>query len=86
MDNEVAMSAVMQTMDEYSRITVEPISGSLGAEVSGVDITDLDQETYAEIHKAFLAHNVIFFATRNSHPKHKWHLVVCLVRSADIVT
>ena len=69
MDNEVAMSAVMQTMDEYSRITVEPISGSLGAEISGVDITNLDQETYVEIHRAFLAHNVIFFRNQELTPE-----------------
>ena len=63
------MSAVMQTMDEYSRITVEPISGSLGAEISGVDITNLDQETYVEIHRAFLAHNVIFFRNQELTPE-----------------
>lgn len=46
----------------YKRIKVFPIASTLGAEISGVDPSkDLDNETYDDIHKAFLDHLVIFF-------------------------
>lgn len=48
---------------EYSRITVEPITGTIGAEIGGVDLTNLDQETVIEIRRAFLENVVIFFET-----------------------
>ena len=38
----------------YRRIGVVPISGAIGAEISGVDLTMLNDETWAEIHRAFL--------------------------------
>jgi alpha-ketoglutarate-dependent taurine dioxygenase len=42
-------------------ITVEPISGALGAEISGVDISGpLDDRTVAELRQALLDHLVIF--------------------------
>lgn len=46
---------------KYERIAVHPISGAIGAVISGVDLTHLDAETYAEIYRAFLEHLVIFF-------------------------
>jgi taurine dioxygenase len=46
----------------YQRIRVEPTAGALGAEVSGVELQKpLDQETLAEIRRAWLAHQVLFF-------------------------
>ncbi|MEM7252779.1 MAG: TauD/TfdA family dioxygenase [Pseudomonadota bacterium] len=45
----------------YKRITVNPLSGCVGAEIGGVNLSDVDDETFAEIHRAFLAHLVIFF-------------------------
>ena len=43
-------------------IEVRPIAGSIGAEISGVDLgKELDDETIAEIRKAWLDHCVIFF-------------------------
>ena len=48
-----------------TKITVSPISGALGAEISGVDLSrPLDDATFTEIRKAFLDHCVIFFATK----------------------
>jgi alpha-ketoglutarate-dependent taurine dioxygenase len=45
-----------------SNLDVRPISGSLGAEILGVDLSrNLNQETFAAIHQAFLDHLVIFF-------------------------
>jgi len=46
----------------YRNIKVKPITGALGAEISGVDLSkDVNQETFAEIHQAFLENCVIFF-------------------------
>ncbi len=63
------MSAEIQTVQNYTRITVAPLAGALGAEISGVDITNVDQETYAEIHQAFLDHSVIFFRDQDLTPE-----------------
>jgi len=45
----------------YKRIKIEPLTGTIGAEISGVDLQDLDAETVSEIRAAFLEHVVIFF-------------------------
>ena len=45
----------------YRRIRVEPTSGALGAEVGGVDLAKLDDAVFEEIHRAWLAHKVLFF-------------------------
>ncbi|MEM9683586.1 MAG: TauD/TfdA family dioxygenase, partial [Pseudomonadota bacterium] len=46
----------------YQHITVEPLSGALGAEISGVDIAaPIDQATFDEIRKAWNNHLVVFF-------------------------
>jgi taurine dioxygenase len=46
----------------YRTIDVRPLSGSIGAEVLGVDLAQpLGNETFDEIHRAFLEHLVIFF-------------------------
>jgi alpha-ketoglutarate-dependent taurine dioxygenase len=46
---------------DYRRITVTPIAGALGAEIGGVDLNALDDETTAEIRAAWLRHLVVFF-------------------------
>lgn len=46
----------------YKRIEVQPVSGALGAEVSGVDPSQpLDDAVLAEIQSAWLEHLVLFF-------------------------
>ena len=46
----------------YRRIGVRPVSEALGAEITGVDLAqDLDEETFAEIHRAHLEFSVIVF-------------------------
>jgi alpha-ketoglutarate-dependent taurine dioxygenase len=51
------------------RISVAPVSGVLGAEVSGVDLaSDLDEAAVAEIRQAFLAHHVLFFHDQELTP------------------
>ena len=53
-------------MTDYQRITVAPIAGALGAEIGGVDLADVDDETVAEIRDAWLAHLVVFFRDQSS--------------------
>jgi taurine dioxygenase len=54
----------------YRRIEVKPISGALGAEIEGVDLAEpIDDDTFAEIHKAFLDHLVIFFRDQQLTPE-----------------
>lgn len=56
---------------EYAKIGIETITPGLGAEVSGVDLGNLDDATAAEIHEAFKAHLVLVFRdqqmTREQH-------------------
>lgn len=57
----------------HKRIKVSPIAGALGAEIGGVDLSkELDNETYDDIHQAFLDHLVIFFRDQDlSVEQHK---------------
>jgi taurine dioxygenase len=52
----------------YSRIKVEPSSGALGAEIHGIHLAGLDDETFAEIHRAWLEHQVVFFRDQRLTP------------------
>jgi taurine dioxygenase len=45
----------------FERIGVAPLGATVGAELSGVDLSHLDDATFAEIRRAFLAYKVIFF-------------------------
>ncbi len=42
-------------------IDVTPVTPALGAEITGVDLTRLDDDTFAAIFDAFVRHSVIFF-------------------------
>jgi len=42
----------MPTTGEYQFLTVQPIAGSLGAELSGVDLGNLTDEKFDEIHRS----------------------------------
>lgn len=53
---------------KYKHIQVNPIAGALGAEISNVDLAQLDDEIFAEIHHAFLENLVIFFREQNITP------------------
>jgi len=55
---------------KYSHIDVHPVSGALGAEITGVDISlPLDTEVVSEIRKALLNHLVIFFQNQVITPQ-----------------
>jgi taurine dioxygenase len=53
----------------YRLIDVAPLSGAIGAEIRGVDLgAELSQEAFAEIHSAFLAHQVVGFPDQRLTP------------------
>jgi taurine dioxygenase len=53
----------------YRQIDVLPLSGSIGAEIRSVDLSiELSQETFSEIHDAFLKHLVVVFPDQHLTP------------------
>ena len=53
----------------YLRVTVEPVAGACGAIVGGVDLAhDLDDGVIAEIRRAILDHQVLFFRGQRLTP------------------
>ncbi len=62
------MAYEWETEMAYKRIHVTPLSGNIGATISGVDIGNLDQETFAEIYQAWLDNCVIFFRDQKISP------------------
>ena len=62
------MSVTNYTM--ASKIEVQPVTGGIGAEISGVDISQvLAEETVADIRQVLLDHLVIFFRDQEITPK-----------------
>jgi taurine dioxygenase len=56
-------------MSDYKHIEVKPLSGAIGAEISGVDISKpLADDVVAEIRQAYLAHLVIFMRDQTLEP------------------
>jgi taurine dioxygenase len=55
-------------MASYSRITVKPIVGALGAEISNVDLAQLGDETFHEIIDAWHENLVVFFRDQRLSP------------------
>jgi len=53
----------------YRHIQVEAVSGALGAEIKGADLGSLDDDTFAEIHDAWLTHQVVFFRDQKITPE-----------------
>lgn len=59
---DVTVAIKHMSNSDYSRIDVKPLTGAIGAEVSGIYLDkDLDEQTFAEIHRAFLEHLVLVF-------------------------
>lgn len=46
---------------EFDRIEVEPIGPTIGAEIRGVDLANVDDATFEEIRRAWLGYKVVFF-------------------------
>lgn len=62
------MQAAEYLANDYRRITVEPVAGALGAEISGVDLNDLDDVAVGEIRRALLENCVVFFRGQDFTP------------------
>ena len=57
-------------MATYGKISVQPVAGSLGAEIQGVDLREpMDDATYSEIKQALLENLVIFFRDQDITPE-----------------
>ena len=50
------------------QLSVSPIAGALGAEIGGVDLACLDDDTVAAIRAAWLEHGVVFFHDQHLSP------------------
>src|SRR4051794_22135451 len=49
-----------------STLTIEPVAGHIGAQISGVDLSGpLDDDTVARIRTALLAYKVVFFRAQH---------------------
>jgi len=58
----------------FKSIEVTPISGALGALVTGVELKNpLQEDVFAEIYKAFLKYKVIFFRNQDLNPESQLH-------------
>ena len=54
----------------YRQISVEPLTPTVGAEISNVDLRGpLDDETLTEIRCALLGHGVVFFRDQPIDPR-----------------
>lgn len=64
------MTTAQKLQDSYERIVVNPVAGSLGAEIEAIDLSQgLDNQTQDEIHRALLEHHVIFFRDQTMTPQ-----------------
>ncbi len=48
-------------MKSWRHISVSPVAGALGAEVTGVHLAQLDDAAFEELRAAFLDYQVLFF-------------------------
>lgn len=51
----------MGRIPAYSRFQLRPAGGHICAEVTGVDLGDLDDEAFAEIERGLLGNGVLLF-------------------------
>jgi taurine dioxygenase len=57
---------------EYRRISITKLTPHVGAEIGGVDLAKIDDETFREVHDALMDHGVVFFRDQDlTHEQHK---------------
>jgi taurine dioxygenase len=49
-------------------VEVQPIAGALGAEIHGVDLANMSEAEFSDVHRAFLDHCVVFFRDQTMTP------------------
>jgi taurine dioxygenase len=52
----------------YNRIAVTPIAGTMGAEIQGVNLAKLDDETFGELYNAWLRYQVVVLRDQDITP------------------
>jgi taurine dioxygenase len=53
----------------YRKIVVKPVTGYVGSEIEGIDLSKpLDDETYAELRRAWIEAGVLFFRNQSMTP------------------
>lgn len=57
------------TESRTGSMTVRPVNPTLGAEVTGVDLANLDDETWSQIEDAWAQHLVLFFRDQDLSPE-----------------
>ena len=63
------MPKLAEKVSPSQALDIRPVAGALGAEISGVDLSeDLSDETIADIRQALLNHHVIFFRDQDITP------------------
>ena len=60
-----AASAKNNAPRDYTHLKVQPLAGTMGAEITGVDLRDLSGEAFAEIEAALADHLAIFILDQN---------------------
>ena len=62
-----ALRAEREHLDalQFERIRVRPLGTTIGAEIEGVDLGDLDDATFEEVRRVWLAYKVVFFRNQD---------------------
>ena len=58
-----------QSPGHYTRLSVHPVSGALGADVTNVDLKDCDAATFAELERALTDHLALFVRDQALEPE-----------------
>lgn len=63
-----ARYAPQQNPGRYDLIEVTPLSGALGARITGIELADMDHAGFDEIHRALVDHLVLTFPDQKLEP------------------